>query len=520
MKIKVNEILKKYSYDLDKIVGVDPIDFDKLYLLDNGILSEIDSQNIEKEHLISSYIPNKNVITYEFKLQKNLLDKIEIEDYIETKCYEELGLDEAEEYIFKHKAIDLLADEKYLTVEVVVISKKEIEEYYSPLVKKFGYLDYLAYPGYVYSVLYQEKILEPQNDLFIYFTKDEIFITLYSEGQFLQTYVIPEGLSNIYDELTSSITIKNFSFEIFVKLLTKKGLDLSNYNDKEAILFNELSEIMSNKFLIISNQLHTIIRKFSLTTIDRIYMSTFSGNIPGISEFANMYLGVESNDLRFDMEYNPNNIKIDQILFLSMLYARAAYKNENQIDNFTIYYRPPTFIYRQSGQFILVIIVSFILSLLYPLYQFINTLILESDNNILQQKFDNLTQINRKLLADNKKYLKILNDKKKEKQDLVSFIKNRENIINSIYLEKTTYIPKSLLLSNLSKYLYMNKVYLNKINFSEENKTLSLNVYAKEDKYITTFIDNIIKDEHLIINTPGYRKKQNFYIADIIIKVK
>jgi len=539
-KNKFEKYFKKYSYNINKIVGINPFNFDELYSLENRKLSKITKKDVKQEHLISTYIPNKNVITYEFKIQKNLLDKIDLYDYIETKSYEEVGLDEAEEYIFKYKLRDSVSDEKNVLVEVVIVSKRELEEFYLPIKEEYGYLDYITYPGFAFNVLYQEKIIEPQNDLYIYFTKDDIVITLYSEGKFLQTFIIPEGLENIYDELIESIKIKNFNFELFMQLLIKKGLDLNNYNEKEQKLFNAVSELFSNKFLIISNQLHTIIRKFSLTTIDRIFMGTPKGVIPGISEFANMYLGVEANDLKFDLDYNPENIEIDQVLFLSMLYASSAYKNENQEDNFTIYYRPPTFFYRKSGQFISISIASLLLSLVYPTYQVIDTYLVNIENQELEKELNNLKHINKKLKNNNKHLTKQLKLKKEEKNNLLKYIKDREVIIDDIYKEKKGYVPKAKLISLVSKYLYDNKVYLSNLsygnnisvinnkknvkkisqNLEDKSSKFILDVYSKDSKNITNFINDMIENEHLIVNTPGYIKTNNFYKAKIMIKVE
>jgi len=533
LDLNLEKFFKKYSYNVNKVVGIDPFDFGNIYLLEDGVLSRIKLKDIKQEHIVSSYIPNKNVITYELKLQKNLLDKIELDDYIETKCYEEIGLDEAEEYIFKYKVIDSLADEKYIIAEVVIITKSDIEELYEPFVKKTGYLDFITYSGYAFNVLYKEKILEPQNDLYIYFTKNDIFITLYSEGKFLQTFAIPEGLQNIYEELVESIKIKNFDFDKFMQLLVKKGLDLNNYSEKEQVLFNELSEIFSNKFLIISNQLHSIIRKFSLTTIDRIFMSTIRGSIVGISEFANMYLGVEANDLDFGGKYKFNT-DIDQILFLSMLYAQYAYKSDDQVDNFTTFYRPPTFFYRKSGQFIATTVASLLISIAYPAYQAVYTAIIEGENQIQQSKLNKLNSINRNLKAQNKKLENIKKQKEKMIAGLKKYIKDRETIIDTMYKEKVGYIPKSILIADLTKYLYSNKVYLRNIEYgdklrgkvakqSKQTETsgyLVLDVYAKDNKNITKFIDELVNKEHLIVTTPGYVKINNFYSAKIIIKVE
>jgi len=515
---KLKKYLKKYSYNINKVIGVDPFDFNNTFILENGVLSQVQIKEKRPEHLISTYIPNKNVITYELKLQKNLLAKIELEDYIETKCYEEVGLDDAEEYIFKHKIIDSLVDEKYLVVEVTIISKKDIEEYYTPIKKEYGYIDYISYSGYVFDVLYKENILEPQKDLFIYITNEEIVVTLYSDGKFLQTSVIPEGLENIYEGLIDSIKIKNFNYELFINLLIKKGLDLNNYSEKEHILFNELSELFSNKFLIISNQLNSIIRKFSLTTIDRIFMGTPKGIIPGISEFANMYLGVEANDLRFDKNYNINSIAIDQILFLSMLSAQYAYKKDDHIDNFTLFYRPPTFFYRKSGQFVSISVISFFLAILYPTYQFFETIIINQENSLLNNKLIELKHINQKLSKENKSLMNILKQKKTQKENLLKYIHDREFIVDTIYKAKKGYIPKALFLADISKYLETNNVYLKEIKF--ENQNLILDLYSNDTQHITSFIDDIVQKEHILVTTPGYKRLNDVYVAKVIMKVE
>jgi len=520
MKVQIDKFLKKYSYDTNKVVGIDPFDFDNRYLLENGVLQKIKPKDLKQEYLLSSYIPNDKVITYELKLPKNLLDKLdklELDDLIETKCYEDMGLDEAEEYIFKYKIIENIEDKNF-QVEVVIIEQSALKEFYQPILKESNYLDFITYSGFVFEVLYKEKIIEPHNDLFIYFTKDNIFITLYSDGEFRQTVVIPESLENIYQILTNSIEIKNFDFNKFLKLLIKKGLDYSNYNEKENILFNELSELFSNKFLIISNQINLIVRKFALTTIDRIFMSTIKGSIPGISEFANMYLGVESNDLKFDTDYNPNNVEIDQILFLSMLYAKYAYTKDYHIDNVELFRRPPTFFYRKSGQLITISITSFILSISYPIYQVIDSYILEYENSKLTQELNHYNSINSKLTNQNKKLNNILKSKIKQRDELNKYIQNSQKVIVDIYKEKKKYIQKSVLIAKISKYLKQNNVFLSQLNY--RIGVLSFIVYAKDDKNITSFLNDLVKKEHLIVDTDGYIQEDGVFKSKIIVRLE
>ena len=447
-----SKYFKKYSYDVDKVVGIDPLDFSNNFLIEDGVIKKISPKNIKEEYLISTHIPIKNVIIYELQIPKNIEEKVFLDDYIETKCYEELGLDEAEEYIFKYKIVDNITDEKNLLAEVIVVPKKDsLEEYFSPLIKRVDHIDYINYFGWVFGVLYKTKLLEPQKDMYIYFDKDEVSVSLYNEGKFLHTFVVPGGLESLYFSLEENLKIKQFNYDKFMNVLLKRGLEIDNYPHKEQVLFHDLSELFSNKFLIISNQLNSVIRKFSLGTIDRVFITTSKGLIPGVNEFANMYLGVEANDLKFDTNYNPNNIAIDQILFLNMLYASHAYKRDDQEDNFTIFERYPTFFYRKSGQFISVAVASLIVSLIYPSIQVAQTYFTNKNIQKEQLQLNNLNKQKDSLYKAYKAYKQKLSEGEAPKKRLVSYNKKIENIILNMYINKKNYVPKARLLAKLSK---------------------------------------------------------------------
>ena len=521
-KFDLEKYFKKYSYNVNKVIGIDPYDFTNMYRLEGNVLTKVGKKDVKSEYLLSTYListNNRNVMTYEFTIQKNVLEKVDIDDYIETKCYEDMGLDDAEEYIFKHKLIENIEKEdaknQEVAVEVVIIIKKEFEEYYSEIIKEYGYLDFVTYSGYLFKALYEEEILEPKNDLFIYFLKGEIFITLYSEGEFRQTSIMPDGLETIYETLNETLKLKDFSFEDFLELLVKNGLDSNNYEEDKTKFFSDLSELFSNRFLVISNQIHVIIRKFGLTTIDRIFMSTLKGSIPGISEFANMYLGVEANDLKFDREYNPDNLEIDQFLFLSMLYAKVAYSKNIQDDNVESFKRPPTFFYRKSGQLISISIASLIASLAYPLYQLAFTYIIDSQNRELSTNLQALTTKESKLKKTNNKLSKDLELKQQTSQQIKSYIGNSSSTIDDVYKQRWGYIPKSVLISKLSKYFIDNNVFLLNLTYNENSIDKTDSKKSKNKRgatnNFTQMVEILVKN---IIHSPIYMPKGGYAVID------
>jgi hypothetical protein len=514
--------LKKYSYNLNKLAVIDPYDFNNIFLLENNILKTFSNkQKFSNDTLLSTYIPTKYITTYEFVIPKNLLEKIDINDYIETKSYEELELDETEKYIFKYRLISSLENEKNVIVEVIIAKQKDIEKFYKPIIKKYNYIDYIGYSGFLFEVLYKDKILEPKKDMFVYFKKDVILITLYNEGEFLQTVNLSQGLKSLYKRFQeeSSIEISDLdSYDVFVKLITKKGLDADNYDENEEILFNGLSELFSNLFMIIINQFTSLQRKFHLTAIDRIFISTQNGAIPGILDFTSIYLGgIEANELKFDAKYNPNNIEIDQFLFLSMLSAQYAYKNSYQTYNFTINKRPPTFFYRKSGQFISISIASLIISLLYPGYQYIYAYIKDYENNKLQLKLNHLNSEFNILNNNFNRLLKAYKNDKKIVEEKKNYIANVKKIITTLYKEKKGYIPISSLLVTLSAYMKANNIYVESIDFN--NDVLKLNLFSFNDKYITNFVNDLVEKEHFIVQTTGIVKNKSKYESVVNVKV-
>jgi hypothetical protein len=523
-KTKKNKFggIKKYSYDLNKVASIDPFNFNKVFILENNVIREKKfKEKISKETLISSYIPLRFIINYEINIPKNLIDKIDVYDHIETKAYEELELDETEKYIIKYRLIDSIADEKNVIAEVIIIQEEVIKKYFEPIKNDYKYIDYLGHSGFLFESLYKTKILEPKRDIFIYLTKKYTLITLYAEGGFLHNIFLNQGLNSLYEKLVQDgeVEIKNFDYEIFVELLTKKGLNPDYYDDVEELLFNEVSKIFANLFTTIVNQFNSLQRKFALTTIDRVFISTENGVIPGVIDFTANYLGeIEANDLKFDAKYNPNNVEIDQLSFLNILSTQCAYKKDYQLYNFTIEKRPPTFFYRKSGQFISITIASLIISSLYPTYQYIYSSIINYENSKLESKLNDLNFKYNTLKIKYKNIKKAYNSDKKIAENKQKYIKNVENIITTLYKDKKDYIPLSSLIPKISEYMKKNRIHTIEISF--EDGILKLNVYSIDEKYITNFVNELVKKEHLNIQTNGVEKDKSSQNYTSIINIK
>jgi hypothetical protein len=127
--------LKQFDYNIDEVIGVK--NYEKFILYIKKKLIRIYRASLKSKALLSTYIPIEEAIFYNFEIEKKVLEKIEdLDDYIETKVYDEAGVNETEKYVIKYKIIDSMKNEKLVTVEVIIIPASYIENGYKIYCRK------------------------------------------------------------------------------------------------------------------------------------------------------------------------------------------------------------------------------------------------------------------------------------------------------------------------------------------------------------------------------------------------
>ena len=371
LRIPKFSLFKKYNYNINEIIGIK--EKEKYILYPNKKLIRLYHDKLVSKALLSTYIPIEKAIFYSFEIEKSVIEKVNIDSFIETKVYEEGGVSETEEYIIKYKIIEL-DDDKNVSIEIVIVSKTYFKNAFKYIIDDTGYIDYISFPAFAYESLYEEKILKKANDLFVVLLKDKVFLTFYSEGNLVNIVTIAGGLDFVFEEL-KNLKIKNFDFEIFKKILLKKGLNEIKYLNKEKIVLKKLQEKFIQFGDIINSQISSTVEKYKLDNIERIFITTEFGNVPNLEKFIENLLSIKTFNFEFYENYNLDKLEINPFLFLAMLETYCAYKNSNQEYNFSLFLRKPTFFYRPSGMLLLIFISSIILSGAYPLYLYINGLI-------------------------------------------------------------------------------------------------------------------------------------------------
>ena len=261
---------KKYNYTINEIIGVKG---KKQYILyPNKKLIRLYRGKLASKALLSTYIPIEKAIFYSFEIEKSIIEKIDIDSFIETKVYEEGGVSETEEYVIKYKIIEL-ENEKNVSIETVIVPKTYLINDFKYIIDETGYIDYISFPAFAYESLYEEKILKKANDLFVVLLKDKVFLTFYSEGSLVNIVTIAGGLDFVFEEL-KNLKIKSFDFEIFKKILLKKGLNEIKYLNKEKIVLKKLQEKFIQFGDIINSQISSTVVIKILSILSSLYFST------------------------------------------------------------------------------------------------------------------------------------------------------------------------------------------------------------------------------------------------------
>ena len=503
--------LKKYDYNIDDVIGVKG--HDRFILYTKKKLIRIYRGSLKSKALLSTYIPIEHAIFYSFEIEKNVIEKVDLEHFIETKVYEEAGVDETEKYIIKYKIIDSMKDEKIVTVEVIIVPAGFIENGYKDILDETGYIDYISFPAFAYKALYDEQIIQKANDLFVVFLYDKVFLTFYNEGKLLSIVTISGGLDKVYEAL-GKLKIKNFDISVFEKLLTKKGVNSFKYTNAEKAVLDIIQDEFLSLVNIVNSQIEKIGLKYNISDIDRIFVTSEYGNIEGLKEYIQKIVGIDTFGFDFYEEYNLDRLSVNPFLFLGMLEAHNAYRNEDQEYNFSLFLRKPTFLYRPSGRLFLILFASIIGMGIYPAYLYFNGMSYENKNHILQSEL-------RKLIVDNAKLSgQIKNLKKQEKNIMAEREKYAKDIaftkkfIKDIYQFKYSYIPKSSELVDITLLMNKDNVHLNHLNY--DNGVFEINVFSFKDTQIPNLIDDLVK-KGFNVQTDGVTYSDKKYKATIRI---
>ncbi|MBN2824742.1 MAG: hypothetical protein JXQ76_05425, partial [Campylobacterales bacterium] len=427
-------------------------------------------------------ISNKDLISAVVEVSNNIPDE-DVHDTIELKTYEELGLDQANEYIIS--SIETAEVDNNRSFHVFVIEPETIQERYAQMLVDTKYIDLLIPSPLLFMQLYQNKILHNVGvDCFVYFTRFDTVVVLYQDGGYLYSKSIEHSLTRIYEKYLE-LPGDKVQEEEFYQILGSEGLKTSNSDYQKDVM-----KIFGEVFIGINDILIYAKRAFDLGNIDKIYIGSEFGPISGLEEYSQTYLGHVLSELNFDYEFNTDEWYLDQLQCLMILSSYDFIDNEeSKVVNLTQFHRPPPFHMRPGGQFIITTSLVSIVGISYPSAYLIGAYANKAESYILSDEEKQLTQT-----AD--KYKQILAQKTKEieglDKELEALEKKYESKIktlSAIYDKKVNYKLKSESFYRFAADLKSHDVRTDSITSSDDTYEISL--VSESSKSITKLIKHI-----------------------------
>ncbi len=471
--------MKKEQFN--RFVTINPYNH-TFFLYENESLKRFSPKFSPRNYYIS-FLETKDFIFTSLEISKNIPPE-DLPDTIELRVYEELDLDQTIEYIIRYYEIPSPSHKKERTFQIFVTEPDLLREIFAQTIRQIPYIDTIIPVPLLFRPLYNQEIL-PKDEihLFIYFQRDDAFLAIYNGGYLLYTKSMKYSFNDIAQRL-SELKGQEVKVEEVMQNLAKSGLKLEDLDELQYYM-----QVFSEIFMHINDILIYAKRANNIDVIDKIFISSEIGFIKGIEEYSQTYLAQEAYDFLFDYGIKAQDPYIEDLHFLMALAAKEIVLNKIEYPNLTIFQRPPPFLQRPSGKFLVALLGSIILSSVYPLYNIFLAYKTKYDTVLLQREYPKIhaqkvalqTQINH-LKKEMQKIQNLIAQKEKS-------LKKREKILQAIYDKKVNYIMKGVTIADLSQDLVKHKI--KTIQISNHQKRFDFNVTAIDEKRITKFIKYI-----------------------------
>ncbi len=485
------------------------------YEFRENTLLRVDKLSYDKRNIVVSTIDTKDFITSVVEISVNIPPE-DLKDAIELKAYDDLGLDPAAEYIIRYVEAIEKRNDKYRYFHVFVAEPEVVHETFEPVAKRLKYIDYIFPKPYLIRNLYYKDILEPYGvHGFLYFQKEDAFLALFKEGEYLYSKSIKYSFENIYERFCE-LYGERVDEEAFFEMLQREGLKTSNFEWQD-----QLMKLFSEIFLYISDIIIFAKKAYEFDHIDLFYTGSDVGPILGLNEYAHTYLGFESIDFDFDYGIEQKDWYVDQFHPLSIIESIRVLEGE-EAPNFTLFFRPPPFLLRRSGQFIVTTIVAVMLALALPIYNYSYDIFIKMKNKKLTQEEKQLSLIVNSLRVQiaqlEQRKSAVLGKIKAEKE----LFDKKKKILTAIYDKKVNYPMKAKHIVQLGNDMSRFKVKVTKV--VDRDNSFILSLYADSDKKITQYIkylaDHYGNKIHTDIDKIYKDEKTGIYHGDLKVDIR
>lgn len=494
------------------IVSIEPTLLQSYKYFNTNISNHNMKKSSPKSELYVSYIPTKDIIFGTVEVSRRINEE-DLNDAVELEAYESLGLDSAIEYKIIHLEVETNST-KNRTFNVFAFDLSQLNQIFSQVKTQTKYIDYITFAPFLFSSVYEKKLIDSdKTDCFIYFQKNDAFLTIYKNGKYLYSKSLNYSLLQINEKFCEALG-ERIDEDVFLEILKNDGLKTSNITYQQALmqLFGEIFSYINDVIIFFK-------RSYDVENINNLYLGSEVGNISGLLEYARSYLGIESYLLDFNVAKNKNEWQIDQMHILMMLTGQIYIQEQDENYNITIFKRPPTFIKRPSGLITLLILLALVLSLAFPVFQYSKGFYLNKDTEKKQKLYDDAH-----VKAQNYKIqIQTLNEQKEQinkalskEQDSLNY---KESILSQIHNKKVNYTFKAVILDELSTLIGDASIHVKAIKAQDQNATISL--VSQSNKQLTELLKQISATQKYNVDTKdiSFNQKEKKYESNITTKV-
>ncbi len=499
------------------VVSINPYD-GRCYSNVSGFLSEVKSISFSKKQFSVSYINTKGYIDNQIEISRNIPEE-DILDAINIKAYDELGLDQAIEYQIQYIETFNNLDSDNRHFQVFIVDPLEITEIYKEVVDKIKYIDVITPSPLLLKSLYSKGIIESNGiHCFIYFEKDDAFLTIYNEQNFVYTKSLKYSLIQMHERFCE-LYGERVDYEEFTKFLSTQNLKNTKSDYKEFIL-KLYKEIFAN----INDILAYTKKAFNIEKVEHIYIGSQINIISKLYEIAEFELSIKSSDFNFDYGFENTEDYIDQIHAL-MHISTTLTDEEKYLCNFSIFHRPPKFTKRQSGKLLMFIAASVVIAFAYPVTYWVLLYFQELQYKLEQQTYAEVHNIKttreatiKSRLVDKEKALVLLKEEEKSYTD-------KKNTLIKIHDVKVNYPMKAKLITLLIRDLNKFAVKVEEVKYdqNDNNKKFTFNLVSSKDKKITQLIEHLTKKHEreftFSLENISYDEEKKLYFSELKVVI-
>ena len=454
-----------------------------------NVLQKSSSIEYDKNQYLIAYLSSKEYIDAKISLSINIPDE-DLEDALYNKAYDELGLDQAVEYMIRFIEIESELDAENRYFYLFVVDPNDIKATFENIEKKVHYIDMIIPNALLYKPLYTKEILATdKTDIFIYLEEDDSSITFYKDGEFVYTKSLPFSYKQIHEKFCE-LYGESIPYNDFLNFLTATTL-----KDSKSKYKKDLFAIFKEFFTRLNEIITYVKRAYALENIDHLYIDSAINTPTKLHELAEVELELYASDFDFFYGFKKDVTFIEPMHALMQLHTKMDEDQRYNI-NFTLYERPPKLVKRSSGKIILVVLLALLVAFAYPVFNWIVSSTHKIQEDKLQSEYNTLHKNKKEredklnsLYQQKKEVTSLLNEEKKEYNE-------KKATLIKIHDVKANYPMKAKIIASFTRYFNLYDVEAKAISYDEEKDEKSFNLYlvAQSDKDITKLVKHLTQD--------------------------